>query len=65
MLMLYIVYGIENPNTVSGVKVERNGVAPLTFELGFHSQRSLDLQILPPSIQDTMFGTITFEEQVS
>lgn len=63
--MLYIFYAIENANTVLGVKVKRKGIAPLTFELGFLSQRLLDLGVLLSSVQDAMLAAVTFEQQVS
>lgn len=59
--MLYIVYAIENANTVLGVKVKGKGIAPLTFELGFHSQSLLELGGLLSSMQDAMLATIAFE----
>lgn len=38
VLVLYIVYASENANTVWWAQRESNGIAPLTFELGFKSQ---------------------------
>jgi len=65
MLKLYIVYAIENGSSVLGVKVKKKSIIPLTFELGYHSQRILDLWILLPSMQEAMLATITVEQQVS
>lgn len=65
MLIVYIVYAIENANTVLGVKVKRKGIAPLTFELAFHSQRLLDSGVLLSSVQDAVLAAVTFEQQVS